>query len=163
MTSQAEEKKAQLIDWIATALEQRLPVALAPMAAAFARRYFAWAPPEDLLDDPAEDLYGAVLAHWNFARQRPPGAVALRIYNPDFEAHGWRSTHTVVEIVCDDRPFLVDSITLELNRHGLTVHRTLHPIVRTLRDAAVAAGGAATGQRCRLLRSRDAFRGGPAE
>ena len=42
----------------------------------------------------------------------------MRVYNPDFEQHGWQSPHTVVEIVTDDMPFLVDSVTMELSRQG---------------------------------------------
>ena len=49
--------------------------------------------------------------------------------------HGWRSTHTVVDSFNDDMPFLVDSITMELNRHGLTVHRTIHPVMRVRRGS----------------------------
>ena len=31
-------------------------------------------------------------------------------------------------------PFLVDSVTMEVNRHGLTLHLIIHPIVAVLRD-----------------------------
>jgi len=134
MTSKAEEKKALLIDKIVTAVGQRLPADVALLAQVFAGQYFTWVSPEDLLDDEPEDLYGAVLAHWNFARRRQPGEVLIRVYNPDFEVHGWRSTHTVVEIVNDDMPFQLDSITMELNRRGLTVHRVIHPLLRLARD-----------------------------
>ena len=135
MTTTAEAKKVQLIDTIASLLEQRLPAPVAAMAVTFARQYFAWVAPEDLLEEALEDLYGAVLAHWHFARRRQPGEVALRVYNPDFEVHGWRSTHTVVEIVNDDMPFQVDSVTMELNHHGLTVQRLIHPPLRVVRDS----------------------------
>ncbi|MFO1430335.1 MAG: NAD-glutamate dehydrogenase [Candidatus Competibacteraceae bacterium] len=135
MTSKAEEKKALLIDRIITVLGERLPADVASLAQIFARQYFAWVSPEDLLDDEPEDLYGAVLAQWNFARRRQPREVLIRVYNPDFEVHGWRSTHSVVEIVNDDMPFLVDSVTMELNRHGLTVHRTIHPVMAVRRDS----------------------------
>ena len=75
-------------------------------------------PPEDLAELDPLDLYGAALAHWSFARQREPGAASVRVYNPDFEQHGWQSAHTVVEIVTDDMPFLVDSTTMELSGQG---------------------------------------------
>ena len=42
----------------------------------------------------------------------------MRVYNPQFEEHGWQSTHTAVEIVTDDMPFLIDSVSMELNRAG---------------------------------------------
>ena len=52
----------------------------------------------------------------------------MRVFNPTIEEHGWQSTHTIVEIVNDDMPFLVDSVTMEVNRHGLTLHLIVHPI-----------------------------------
>ena len=54
---------------------------------------------------------------------------ACASFNPTIEEHGWQSTHTIIEIVNDDMPFLVDSVTMEVNRHGLTLHLIIHPIV----------------------------------
>jgi glutamate dehydrogenase len=42
----------------------------------------------------------------------------------------------VVEIVNDDMPFLVDSVTMEVNRHGLALHLILHPVIANRRDSA---------------------------
>lgn len=134
MLDTAGEKKTNLIDKLVHALAQRLPKEQLPMVQTFTRQYYAWVPPEDLLDDDPEDLYGAALSHWNFTRHRHVGSASIRVYNPDFEFHGWQSTHTVIEIVTDDMPFLVDSVTMELNRHGLTVHRIMHPLIRVNRD-----------------------------
>jgi glutamate dehydrogenase len=80
------------------------------------------------------DLYGAALAHLKFARRYSVGAPKIRVYNPVFAEHGWQSTHTVVEIVNDDMPFLVDSVAMEANRLGLTLHLVIHPVVRVRRD-----------------------------
>ena len=44
--------------------------------------------------------------------------------------------HTVVEIVNDDMPFLVDSVTAELNRQNLTVHLIIHPVIGVARSGA---------------------------
>jgi glutamate dehydrogenase len=136
MTTPPSEQRAQLVARIADTLQARLPPPSAALASAFAHRYYAWVAPEELLADNPEDLYGAVLAHWHFARQRSPGSAAIRVYNPDFETHGWQSTHTVIEIVTDDMPFLVDSVTMALNRRGLTIHRIIHPVLTVVRDAA---------------------------
>ena len=57
------------------------------------------------------------------------------MFNPTLEEHGWQSTHTIIEIVNDDMPFLVDSVTMEVNRHGLTLHLIIHPIVAIERGA----------------------------
>ena len=56
-----------------------------------------------------------------------PGEPRVRVLNPTLAEHGWQSTHTVVEIVNDDMPFLVDSVTMEVNRHGLALHLDLPP------------------------------------
>ncbi|MEP7097807.1 MAG: hypothetical protein ABI748_09115, partial [Dokdonella sp.] len=96
---------------------------------AFVERYLAQVDPEELADRKPADLYGAALSHWNFARTRNAGGAKVRVFNPTIEEHGWQSTHTVVEIVNDDMPFLVDSVTMEVNRHGLTLHLILHPIL----------------------------------
>src|SRR5919108_43358 len=53
----------------------------------------------------------------------------------EFVQHGWQSGHTVVELVCDDMPFLVDSTTMELSGHGTGIHLLIHPVVRVRRDA----------------------------
>jgi glutamate dehydrogenase len=58
----------------------------------------------------------------------------------------------VVEIVSDDMPFLVDSVTMEVNRQGLTLHLVIHPVLRTLRGPAgelesVSAPGESSGGR----------------
>src|SRR5256885_4915352 len=100
----------------------------------FVRRYFSQLDPEDLAERQPADLYGAALSHSNFARKRDPGSARLRVFNPSIEEHGWQSTHTIIEIVNDDMPFLVDSVTMEVNRHGLTLHLIMHPILAVSRD-----------------------------
>jgi len=96
---------------------------------AFVTRYLKQVDPEELAERQPADLYGAALSHWNFARKRDAGRAKVRVFNPTLEEHGWQSTHTVVEIVNDDMPFLVDAVTMEVNRHGLTLHLILHPIL----------------------------------
>src|SRR5215510_1865664 len=101
----------------------------------FVDAYFRQVAPEDLMERRVDDLYGAALSHWNFARKRDPAKPKLRVFNPTVEEHGWQSTHTVIEIVNDDMPFLVDSVTMEVNRHGLTLHLIIHPIMTARRRA----------------------------
>ena len=94
---------------------------------------------------------------------RKPGEPKLRVFNPMVEEHGWHSPHTVVQIVNDDMPFLVDSLQMEVQRHGLTLHFIAHPIVTVRRDAQgqrlELVGGARSGRR--RARIADAHRGRP--
>src|SRR4029453_18760577 len=77
-----------------------------------------------------------VLAHWRLAHRRRPGEAKVRVYSPRFEEHGWRSPHSIVEVVTDDTPFLVASVAMELNRHGLVTPLPIHPVIAVRRDAA---------------------------
>jgi glutamate dehydrogenase len=87
-----------------------------------------------MADRAPEDLYGAAMAQLAFARAFASGTPKLRVYNPRTEEHGWSSPHTVIEIVNDDMPFLVDSVSMEVNRQGYTLHLINHPILATQRD-----------------------------
>ena len=97
---------------------------------AFITGYYAGVSPDDLAEREVGDLYGAAAAHLNLARRRAPGTPKIRVYNPRIEQHGWQSTHTIVEIVTDDMPFLVDSVRMVLNRRGYTSHLVVHPVMR---------------------------------
>ena len=134
METAIANQTAPLIDKINTLLKDRLPPASMRPLTAFVSRYYAHVAPDDLLGEQPEDLYGAVLSHWNFAHQRQPGEALIRVYNPTFDEHGWQSTHTVIEIVTDDMPFLVSSVIMELNRHGLSVHLIIHPVFQVMRN-----------------------------
>ena len=80
----------------------------------------------------------AALAHdlLEFARKRKPGSALVRLFNPGAKTHGWESPHTVLQIVNDDMPFLVDSVTMALAEEGIGVHVLGHPVVQVSRDKA---------------------------
>ena len=137
MTLRAEERKIELVEDVAGLVHQRLNGdARDGMAAHFARCFYAHVPPEDVLTRDPADLCGAALSLWRFAGERKPGEAKIRVFNPDPATDGWNSACTVIEIVNDDRPFLVDSVTAALNGRGLVVHLVIHPILRVERDAA---------------------------
>ncbi len=134
MATKAEQAKNELIEQIAAAVKTRLDAKRATGVERFIRQFYANVPPDDILGDSPDNLCSAALALWSFGLAREPGTAKVRIYNPRLDEHGWRSPHSVVEIVNDDMPFLVDSVTAELNRRELTVHLVIHPILRVTRD-----------------------------
>src|SRR5690349_7582304 len=110
--------ESPVIDAVCARVRERVDGELAEGAEEFARQYYGHLPAEDLAERDPLDLYGAALAHLDFGRHREPGETKVRVYNPEFDQHGWKSTHTVAEIVSDDMPFLVDSVSMELSRLG---------------------------------------------
>src|SRR5215212_10130209 len=127
--------KDELLDKVVSRVREQMPEDQAPQVEEFARQYYGWVDAADLEERSPIDAYGAALSHWSFAGRREPGEWKIRIYNPQFEEHGWQSTHTVIEMVNDDMPFLVDSTRMEINRKGYAIHMILHPVMKVRRDA----------------------------
>jgi glutamate dehydrogenase len=103
----------------------------------------------------SHELAALAASHLAFARRRR-GRALVRVFNPTVRDHGYVSAHTVVEMVNDDMPFLVDSIGLALARRSLTLHFLVHPILEVARNGAGTLqalqerGPAAGGARLRL-------------
>ena len=134
MVVKAQDLKTEQIDKVLSIVENRLDKKVAGDAITFVRQYYERPAPEDVLGISPEYLYGSALSLYKFAATRKPGTTKLRAFTPNLEEHGWKTTHSVIEIVNDDMPFLVDSITAALNRRGLTVHQVIHPVVYVERD-----------------------------
>ncbi len=129
-----EESRQDLLKQVKERLESRLDPARAAAIDAFARQFYATVPVEDLVDRRLDDLYGATLSIWQFLQHHEPESPKVAVFNPDFEEHGWQSTHTFVAVLHTDMPFLVDSVRIELNRRGLTVHAIQNAVMAVERD-----------------------------
>jgi glutamate dehydrogenase len=140
MAQRAEQQKEATLAAVSGLAATRLGASRAIMVQRFLGQFYDHVSAADLVNRAAEDLYGAALSLWQFAQERTPGRAKLRIFNPRADAEGWTSHHTVVEIVNDDMPFLVDSVSMALAAEGVTVHLIIHPVMRIARDAAGRIG-----------------------
>jgi glutamate dehydrogenase len=124
---------------------------------AFARHFLRNAPHRELSALPDADLAGMVGSLHRLVMAPLSGAVRVDVFNPTQTSHGWQSPHTLVQVVCADRPFLVDSVSMELNRRGLFLHLVVAESVFTVRDEAgqvvhlVPGHESATGRKEALL------------
>lgn len=100
----------------------------------YLQRYYLHTAPEDLADRDPVDIFGAALSHYRLAENRPQGTANVRVHTPTVEENGWTCSHSVVEVVTDDMPFLVDSVTNELSRQGRGIHLVIHPQIVVRRD-----------------------------
>ena len=135
MQAKNEESVAHLLNDVIEFARGRLPEPTFAIVESFLRHYYDFVDADDLQSRAIADLYGAALAHWQTAQRFVPGSERLRVYNPILEQHGWHSDHTVIEIVNDDMPFLVDSVSMAVNRLGLALHSVVHPVFRIWRGA----------------------------
>ena len=121
MTLTAEDRKADLVNRIAAEAKGRAGAE----AEEFVRRYFALVAPDDIIYTPSETLIGGAMSLWQFGADRKPGIPKVRVFNPT----EWPVEHTVIEVVNDDMPFLVDSVSAEINRRDRKIHLLLHPVM----------------------------------
>ncbi|MCW2786139.1 MAG: NAD-glutamate dehydrogenase [Marmoricola sp.] len=128
MSTTLEDAKADVLDRLC---------AQAPEMAGVLRAYYRHVAPEDLIDRDPTDLYGAVTHQLRAGTERPQGTAIVRILTPGVAVDGWSAGgHTVVEVVTDDMPFLVDSVTMALDRADHAVHLVIHPQLVVRRDVA---------------------------
>ena len=106
----------------ATLAAEMVDAAEGAEAARIIGEFYEHVPPADVVGRSPRDLCGAAVSLWRFAERRRPGQAKVRVHNPDPLADGWSSPHTIVEIVNDDMPFLVDSVSLAINGSGRVVH-----------------------------------------
>jgi glutamate dehydrogenase len=105
-----------------------------PGLARLTTRYLRHVAVEDLAEREPIDLAGAVTSHLQLAGHRPPGTANVRVFTPSVEVNGWSTGHTVVEVVTDDMPFLVGSVSAELARQDRAIHLIVHPQILVRRD-----------------------------
>ena len=135
MSSVATTPRKRVMDEVVPLALERAPADCPVDVALFAELYYANVSLEDLRARTPADLAGSALQHLGSATQRKRGRPLTRIFNPDAKTDGWNSEHTVVEIVNDDMPFLVDSLGMVINGLDLYIHLTVHPVLIVRRDA----------------------------
>ncbi|MCP3822158.1 NAD-glutamate dehydrogenase [Streptomyces sp. A3M-1-3] len=134
MQTKLDEAKAELLARAARVAEHSEEGPDRDALLAYLQRYYLHTAPEDLTDRDPVDVFGAALSHYRLAENRPQGTANVRVHTPTVEENGWTCSHSVVEVVTDDMPFLVDSVTNELSRQGRGIHVVIHPQVVVRRD-----------------------------
>ncbi|KIF74677.1 NAD-glutamate dehydrogenase [Streptomyces sp. 150FB] len=137
MQTKLDEAKAELLARAARVAETGSESEGRPdkdVLLAYLQRYYLHTATEDLSGRDPVDIFGPALSHFRLAANRPQGTANVRVYTPTVEENGWTCSHSVVEVVTDDMPFLVDSVTNELSRQGRGIHAVIHPQIFVRRD-----------------------------
>ncbi len=112
--------------------------------ASFVAQLYARAVPEDVARYGAEDLSRLAERTYDFMAERQPGAPKIRCETVTLTSSGDRKAISVIEIVNDDMPFLVDSVMGEIADRRLDVRLVSHPVLGVRRESGklVALGAA---------------------
>jgi glutamate dehydrogenase len=130
MVSWADAEITEIIKKAQDAVAKKAPAADKDTLKRFIAQFYAGSPPEDLKERSAEALCGAALAAWEALQSRTPGTAKVRVIDG-----GKGAARAVIIIVNDDMPFLVDSVTAELERMEEPAQLAIHPIITVVRDA----------------------------
>jgi len=103
--------------------------------ASFVAQIFARAVPEDVVRYGADDLATLAEGAYDFIRERQPGASKVRCETVDLAASGPLKAISVIEVVNDDMPFLVDSVMGEIADRRLSVLLVSHPVLGVRRES----------------------------
>ncbi|HEY1474162.1 MAG TPA: NAD-glutamate dehydrogenase [Pseudolabrys sp.] len=113
--------------------------------AGFIAQLYARSVPEDVLCYAVADLAALAERAFDFLKERPPGAPKIRCETVALKESGERKSVSVIDIVNDDMPFLVDSVMGEIGERRFNVQLVAHPVFGVRRDgaklAALGAGG----------------------
>ena len=88
MKSTTDDQKLALTRQVIAALESRLSASKAKVAARYAEYCFRRVPMEDLASEAPSTLATIVIRQLEFMRQRAPGEMLIRVYNPTMEETG---------------------------------------------------------------------------
>jgi glutamate dehydrogenase len=116
----------------------------------FVAAYFENTDPDEIAARGPATLFAIANAHWRLLdTPRAAQSAKVRVFNPTLAEDGFVSEHSVVQIVHDNMPFLVDSVTMAINRGSRTAHWIVHPLLSVARDAkgniaSVSGAAAAT-------------------
>jgi glutamate dehydrogenase len=94
----------------------------------FVRLYFSEAPISDLSTRQSDELLGLVRCHWELLTQgiSEKNGFLFNLFNPDIENYGWSSTHTIMQLVVSNMPFVVDSVRIAIDRLGMSNHLMIY-------------------------------------
>jgi len=99
----------------------------------FLGAYYRHMPVEELVAAGPARMAGVAAEHARLAANRPQGRALVQVSSGGM-CSALEEQRGAVDIVTDDMPFLVDSVTMELTRHGLDSFHIIHPQLLVRRD-----------------------------
>ena len=113
----ADNTDAANLEPILAALGKRVAKKELAEAKAFVGAFYQRMDVEEIRQHSAESWAELAADMLEFVRTRKRGKSNVQLLNPAVKAEGPESAHTVLQIVNDDMPFLVDSVALALTEY----------------------------------------------
>jgi len=124
-----------ILNNVAELIHLKVSKTIAPLVDEFSKLLYGNISPLDLHNRNDSDMYGATMSLWNSLNDHKINKPVIKVFNPEVSKHGWKSNHTVIEVVAEDMPFLIDSLKMALGRLGLPPHLMLSSPIKVIRDS----------------------------
>jgi glutamate dehydrogenase len=134
LNTRLNREKKGFLNAVKKHLYSELPAGKAKQILDFATAYYRNVPVSELISKDIGDICGQALNAWDFLRAFKCGHPKISVYNPDLNNHKWQIEHTVVMILSEDKPFLVDSVRMELTRREIDIHSLSSLVAQVKRD-----------------------------
>ena len=129
-----EGQASVILDNVCKLIQKKVHADNVLLVEKFAKSLYSNMSKEDLAHRNDSDLYGAALSLWNSLEKNTSDDAVIRVFNPEVAKDGWQSSHTIVEIIAKDMPFLVDSVRMAMSRENIASHLLLHSPLKIQRD-----------------------------
>lgn len=127
--------KNTVTESLLTSLRRKLIKKQSTTEVDFLRTYFHRLSGQDFETHRALEFRDSALNHRKLSQIRRPGEVLVDIYNTSFlKSDSKQSEKTIINIVLDDQPFVIDSLLMKLNALHKSPLQTLHPLFQVIRD-----------------------------
>ncbi|WP_166419646.1 NAD-glutamate dehydrogenase [Pseudoalteromonas sp. Z1A8] len=136
-----EGQASVILDNVCKLIQKKVRADNVLLVEKFAKALYSNMSKEDLANRNDSDLYGAALSLWNALEKNTTDDAVIRVFNPEVAKDGWQSSHTIVEIITKDMPFLVDSVRMAMTRENIASHLLLHCPLKIKRDTNAKISG----------------------
>ncbi len=100
----------------------------------FAAHYLRRIPYNALTGREAHGWIRQMESQLDFMQERTGNDIKVRVFNPTESSHGYQLELTVVEVISNDMPFIVDSAAIAIANKHYATHLIIHPVFNVQRD-----------------------------
>ena len=114
--------KSQFLESINVAIKEKLPSAEAKDLIAFADEFFLSSFVGEFEGRRVSDILGLLVSARKFIQHYDGKIAKVSVFDPNLEEHGWQSSHTILMVMQNNMPFIVDSMRMTLAAREVKTH-----------------------------------------
>ncbi|MFQ3282188.1 NAD-glutamate dehydrogenase [Reinekea sp.] len=134
MTNSVASNRKELLETLYQRLLSNFPKKHHVDLKTLIEQLFKHASMRDLSSYELPDLAGMVVTLWRTLQNKSIKKANVEVINPSVEEHEWQSAHSIVTILNDEAPFVIDSARLALTSLDINIHAIFYGSFNIERD-----------------------------